>query len=562
MERKIVAGVDFGTDSVRVLMCDGITGEEISSSVAFYPRWRAGQYCDSSLSLYRQHALDYLESLEEAFKESKKSVDFNLGQQIVGISIDTTGSTPCPVDEYGNPLCLLPEFSQNPNAMFHLWKDHTSVHEAREINQVLRSGEIDYTKYQGVYSSEWFWAKILHTIRIDEKIKKAAYTWVEHSDWMVGLLAGKTHPDTLKRGSCAAGHKALWNSEFNGLPSVECLAELDGYLGLVYERYAKSTVPAGTCIGKITFEWANRLGVHPEALIGMGSFDAHAGGVGAGIKKGTMVKVIGTSTVDLVIEQPQRIKGKDLREICGQAEDSIIPGFMGLEMGQPAFGDAYNWVRKLGLWTIHEMIIPHDILPARERKILEAFLENSFIKQIESNAVQHIPSQEMALDWLNGRRYPSLNESVQAMTSQVSLSTTLPAIFCAFVKATVFGSRRIFESLIENGIDIQTVVAVGGIAEKSPFIMQMLADSMKVPIEVCKDRQVCAKGAAIYASVAAGLFDNIKTAQKRFNNQPNIKYLPNPTMFTTYDRQYEKYLTLGRMSEVFAQMEIGQMGYE
>ena len=557
MQNKVVAGIDFGTDSVRVLLCDGYSGEEISSGISRYPRWRKGLYCDASSSLYRQHALDYIECLEQAFKEAVGAAYPDIGEQIVGISVDTTGSTPCPVDEYGTPLCLLPRFSENPNAMFHLWKDHTAVLEAEEINDVFSNWETDYTKYQGVYSSEWFWAKILHTIRIDKTIEDASFTWVEHSDWMIGLLTGNSNPRSLKRGSCAAGHKALWYSEFGGLPSKDCLTVLDEYLGLVHERYATTTVPAGTRVGKISSEWAGRLGVDPETVIGMGSFDAHAGGVGAGIRKGTMVKVIGTSTVDLVIEQPQKIKGKDLREICGQAEDSIVPGYMGLEMGQPAFGDAYTWIKDMGVWAIEEMIIPHEILPIKDRRDLEAYLESNFIRQIESAAKHYIQSDEMALDWLNGRRYPSLNEAARAMVSHLSLGTTLPAIFCAFVKATVFGSRRIFESLIQNGIDVHRVIAVGGIAEKSPFVMQMLADAMKVSIQVCKDTQVCAKGSAMYASVAAGLFANIREAQNKYRKKTNSTYTPNKEMFGLYDRQYAKYITLGKMSESFTKPNYG-----
>ena len=240
----------------------------------------------------------------------------------------------------------------------------------------------------------------------------------------------------------------------------------------------------------------------------MGSFDAHAGGVGAGIERKTMVKVIGTSTVDLVIERPEKLKGKDLREICGQAEDSIVPGFMGLEMGQPSFGDSYSWLRDLCLWPIEETVFPSDMISKEKLEELKAYLEDDIIRNMESRAQAHISDTEIALDWFNGRRYPSLNENVKSVIAGLSLASELPALFCAIVKGTVFGSRRIFKSLIENGIEIDRIIAVGGIAEKSAFVMQMLADAINLPIYICRDKQVCAKGSVIYAAVAAGGVQN------------------------------------------------------
>ncbi|HCS73427.1 MAG TPA: ribulokinase, partial [Clostridiales bacterium] len=249
MDCKLVVGVDYGSDSVRVLLTNAMTGEAISNGVCAYPRWADKRYCEPAIVQYRQHAQDYIEGVEVAMQAALFHAGEEAGQNIIGMAIDTTGSTPCPVNREGTPLCLLEEFKDNPNAMFHLWKDHTAVREAKEINDVFSSAEIDYTKYQGIYSSEWFWAKILHTIREDDDIRKAAWTWTEHCDWIAGLLVGNANPDTIAHCSCAAGHKALWHSEFEGLPSKECLGKLDSYLCDVAERYKMSPVPAGTCIG-------------------------------------------------------------------------------------------------------------------------------------------------------------------------------------------------------------------------------------------------------------------------------------------------------------------------
>ena len=276
---KILAGIDFGSDSVRVLLCEAYSGKQLASGSSNYTRWSEGKFCDPEKNKYRQHALDYLEGLVAAFEEAKSEILHLSNVEIVGIAIDTTGSTPAPVNEDGIPLCLLPEFTNNPNAMFHLWKDHTAVHEAKLINEIFSGGSVDYTKYQGVYSSEWFWAKILHTTQVDPTIHAAAYMWIEHCDWIAGVLADNIHPDTIKKSACAAGHKALWNSEFNGLPARNVLQEIDPYLGLIYDRYRSNVVPAGTPMGTISEHWATELGVSQKAIIGMGSLDAHAGGL-------------------------------------------------------------------------------------------------------------------------------------------------------------------------------------------------------------------------------------------------------------------------------------------
>ncbi len=546
---KVLAGIDFGTDSVRTLLCDAATGSEISCGVAEYSRWKQKKYCIPNENQYRQHALDYIEGLTDSFCKALHGLPEESRAQVIAISVDTTGSTPCPVDRAGTPLCLIQGYEDHPGAMFHLWKDHTAVEDAKEINDVFSCGEIDYTKYQGIYSSEWFWAKILHTVRMSPEIRERAYTWIEHSDWIIGLLAGTTQAVDFARGSCAAGHKALWNSEFGGLPSRERLSSIDPYLGMVYDRYPAITFPAGTPVGNISKFWADKFNINDDARIIMGSFDAHAGGVGAGIEKYTMVKVAGTSTVDLVVEDREILKGKNLREICGQAEDSIIPGYIGMEMGQPAFGDAYLWVRNLSLWPLHHI----DSLPGLERNheknMLITYLEKNLIKELEKQAEDHIFDSEIALDWFNGRRYPALNERVKSMIAHLSLGTDLPALFCSIVKGTVFGSRRIFDSLLENGVIIKKVIAVGGIAEKSSFVMQMLADVLNVPIYVCRDSQVCAKGAVIYASVGAGIFASISEAQKQFCNFDTAPYIPDKSRQAMYEMQYRQYLEMGELGE-------------
>lgn len=549
MVRKLVAGVDYGSDSVRVLLADAVTGEAVADGVCAYPRWAEKRYCDPATVQYRQHALDYIEGLEAAMKTALDRAGVGAGQDIIGIAVDTTGSTPGPVDREGTPLCLLEEFKDNPNAMFHLWKDHTAVEEAKEINEVFSAGDIDYTKYQGIYSSEWFWAKILHTTRVDERIREAAWTWTEHCDWIAGLLVGNVNPDTIAHCSCAAGHKALWHSEFGGLPSEERLSRLDPYLCDVAERYKMSPVPAGTCIGTISKEWAGRLGVNPEAKIGAGSFDAHAGGVGAGVGLHTLVQVVGTSTVEMLVDKPEVLRGKNLKEYCGQAEDSIVPGYVGLEMSQPAFGDVYAWFKELLLWPMRQMEIPEEILDREQRQKLTDYLAGQILPSLEKEAKNCIEEDLTALDWFNGRRYPKLNESVRAAINRLSLGTRAPSIYCALVKGTVFGCKRVYNSLVDNGLQIDRIIAVGGIAKKSPFIMQMMSDALGVPIMVCKEEQMCAKGAAVYAAVAAGVFASVEEGQRTYCETYKANYFPDDTKRGMYEQMYEDYLCLGEAVE-------------
>ncbi len=548
MQRKLVVGVDFGSDSVRVIIIDALTGDRTSEAVSYFPRWKKGLYCDAEKKQFRQHPLDYIESFTVSVKSAINQINPERRKEIIAIAIDTTGSTPCPVNEDGVPLAMMEEFSQNPNAMFHLWKDHTAMEEAREINRVFSSGEIDYTKYQGIYSSEWYWAKILHTIRTDEKVKKAAWSWVEHCDWLPSLLIGKTKPDSMYRGSCAAGHKALYNSHFGGLPHEECLGRLDPYLALIAKRYQSIPKPAGTCLGTITKEWAEILGLPKETIIGSGSFDAHAGAVGAGVRPGTMVKAVGTSAVDILVEDEANLEGKSLQAYCGQAEDSIMPGYIGIEAGQAAFGDVFTWFSSILMWPMQELLSQSQLISEPLKAALREEIGQNIIGCLDRDAIPE-DSDIIALDWFNGRRYPYLNEQVKAGVMGLHLGTTAPQIYRALAMATVFGSKRIFDSYISNGIRIKRLITVGGISQKSPLIMQMMADILQRPVMVCKEEQVCALGAAIYAAVAANIYDNIPTAQDSLCECYHANYEPNEKKAEEYEKRYLRYMEYGDFVE-------------
>ena len=340
-------GIDFGTDSVRSIIVDAENGKEMASSVHYYQRWGELKYCKPAKNQFRQHPLDYIEGIETTVKEALSNAGATVAANIRGISIDTTGSTPVAVNQHGIPLSLTPGFEEDPNAMFVLWKDHTAIKEAEEINKLCAEWEIDYTKYEGgIYSSEWFWAKILRISRVDKNVAKAAYTWIEHCDWIPFLLTGGTHISELKASRCAAGHKALWHADWGGLPSNEFFVALDPILEGLEARMYKETYTSDVMAGDLCEEWAIRLGLPETVKIGVGAFDAHMGAVGGEIEPYFLSKVIGTSTCDILVtpvpEREDLIKG-----ICGQVHGSVIPNMLGYEAGQSAFGDIYAWFGRL-----------------------------------------------------------------------------------------------------------------------------------------------------------------------------------------------------------------------
>jgi L-ribulokinase len=552
MKEELVIGVDFGSDSARAIVVDTRTGETVGADQCDYPRWQKGKYCEPEKNQFRQHPLDYLEALEACVSKAVKNAGKSSGKYVKGIAIDTTGSTPCPVNRQGIPLSLLEGFEENPNAMFHLWKDHTAIREAEEINRVFTQwGGEDYTKFQGKYSSEWFWAKILHTIRADSEIRQAAWSWVEHCDWIPMLLTGNTAPLKMYRSACAAGHKALWHSEFGGLPSIECLDRLDSYLGEVSKNYGGPPRTADTRVGLLQPEWAGKLGINTGVIVGGSSFDAHAGAVGAGIKPHILVKVIGTSTVDMMIENYDQLKGKQLKEVCGQAENSIIPGFVGIEAGQAAFGDVYAWLKEMLMWPLQNLLPSSPLLSNEQKKDLIEELSARMIPAITDHC-QNMLEEDLdlvALDWFNGRRYPNVNEYVKGAICGLHLGTDAPKMYKALVLATAFGSRRILDSFISEGLTIESIIAVGGIAQKSPFVMQILADVLDRPIAVSGAKQACAKGAAMYAAVAAGMFCSLQEAQDAMGEGLLSVYTPEKEKVRKYNELYQKYLKLGAYIE-------------
>ncbi|SFZ94313.1 L-ribulokinase [Flaviramulus basaltis] len=550
--KSYVIGLDYGSDSVRAVLIDTQNGVELASEVFIYPRWKKQQYCNPRINQFRQHPLDHIEGLEHTIKSviSQSQVSPEL---VVSICIDTTGSSPLPLTKDGIPLALVDGFKENPNALMVLWKDHTAVKEANEINELARSwGGEDYTKFEGgIYSSEWFWAKILQVAREDKTVKEAAHTWMEHCDYMTYMLADHKDLTTFKRSRCAAGHKAMWHKSWNGLPDEAFLTQLDPYLAELRENLYKETYTSDEIAGHLNQEWADKLGLTTKTVIAVGTFDAHSGAVGAKIDAHTLVRVMGTSTCDIMVAEEELIGDNCIKGICGQVDGSVIPGLVGLEAGQSAFGDVLAWFKDVLSWPIDNLVMTSSVLSDEQKIKLQDEIDANFIRTLAVQAEQISLEDAMpiALDWVNGRRTPDANQELKAAISGISLGTKAPHIFKALVNAICFGSKMIVDRFEGEGVKIESVIGIGGVARKSPFIMQTLANVLNMPIKVAESDQAPALGAAIYAAVAAGVYDNVIEASKVMGSDFEAEYFPQTNNIKTYSNLMESYKVLSEFVE-------------
>jgi L-ribulokinase len=551
MEMTVI-GLDYGTDSVRAILIDAESGKELSTAVHWYARWKDQKYCNPSINQFRQHPLDHLEGLEHTIKEVVKSSGVN-PSDVKGICIDTTGSSPMPISKDGISLVLLDEFKDNPNAMMVLWKDHTSIAEAEKINEVARSwGGIDYTKYVGgIYSSEWFWAKIWHVAAQDKAIQEASYTWMEHCDWLTFSLIENKDLASFKRSRCAAGHKAMWHESWGGLPDKGFLRLLHPYLAELRDRLYNDTYTSDTIAGNLSTEWATKLGLTTSTVIAVGTFDAHSGAIGAGIKANSLVRIMGTSTCDIMVADPSGINDRTIRGICGQVDGSVIPGLMGLEAGQSGFGDVLAWFKDLLTWPM-DNILAHSIhIDEHQKNLLRQELNDKLIIEL-TNQAQGLSIDEslpVALDWINGRRTPDANQNLKMSIAGLSLGSKAPHIFKALMYAICFGSKKILDRFESEGVPIESVIGIGGVARKSKYIMQLLADTLNKPIEVATSDYAPALGAGIYAAVAARIYPDVNSASQVLASQIEATYQPNENNVKHMQQYFEKYNSLADFVE-------------
>jgi len=555
-----VIGLDFGTDTVRAVVAEASGGGLLGTAVRPYPRWAAGLACDPREHRFRHHPLDYLETMEATVVEALAAAGPGVAAQVRGIAADTTGSTPIFTDAAGRPLALSEPFAGNPDAMFILWKDHTAIAEAGRINHLARTwGGADFTRFEGgVYSAEWFWAKALHVVETDAAVAGAAVSLLELCDWIPAVLTGTDDLRRIRRSRCAAGHKAMWHAEFGGYPSDEFLRLLHPRLVALKATFGRETYTSDVPFGTLSAEWAGRLGLPRDVVVAVGAFDAHMGAVGGGISPGRLVKIIGTSGLDMLIGPRPAGPERLVAGICGQVDGSILPGLIGYEAGQSAFGDLFAWFAGLLAWPLEAILPTLDGLDGPARASLAAAVTERLIPALERAAARLPPEAHapVALDWLNGRRTPDANQRLEGALAGLSLGADAPRIFRALVEAAAFGSRAIVERFREQGLTIEGAIAIGGVARKSPFVMQTLADVTDMEVAVPASDQAVALGAGMFAATAAGLYPRVEEAQRAMAPPVEKVYRPDAGRARRYDGQYAAYRALGRFVEgTFTELE-------
>lgn len=545
-------GLDYGSDSVRALLVDTRAGTEVASHVIEFPRWKQGLYCHPASNRFRQHPLDYLDSLEQVLAGLWAQAPQGAAGAVIGVSFDTTGSTPIALDADGVALALKPEFADNPNAMFVLWKDHTAIAEAQEITAAANAAATPYLRYMGgIYSSEWYWAKVLHVLREDAAVAAAAHTWVEHCDWISAVITGTTHPSQLRMGRCATGHKLMWHASWGGYPPNDFFTAIDPLLDGLRDRLPPETHGADQLCGRVSREWAARLGLPEGTPVGFGAFDCHMGAVAARVKPGVLTKIMGTSTCDITIAAYDDIDGKAIAGICGQVDGSVVPGYVGLEAGQSAFGDLYAWFKALVNWPLANLIGESALLDEATRAALRLEIEDRTLAALGEAASRLAPGAGgiTALDWVNGRRTPDADQRLSMAIGGLTMGSGAPEVFRALVEATAFGARAIIERFRSEGVAIDSVVVIGGISKKSDFIVQLCADVWNCPVDVLESEQSCALGAAIFAAKVGGAYPDVASAQAALASPVCKTYAPDAALAATYDGLYRQYQALGAFVE-------------
>lgn len=536
--RTYAVGIDFGTTSARALAVDTATGEELATSVFAYRGGTGGVISRAGEpNLARQDPRDYLDAFESTLGEVVEQLGAQglLGDgRVVGVGSATTGSTPMPLDAGGRPLALQERFREDIDAQAWLWKDHTAHAEAEEITETLRELALPYLDYVGrVYSSEWFWAKILRCSRVAPAVFAAAHTWCELADLVPAYATGAG--TDLPRGACAAGHKAMFSQLWGGLPAREALAAVDPRLAAVRDRLYSTVRPASVPAGELAPALAARVGL-PAVPVAVGTFDAHAGAVAAGVRPGRLVKIMGTSTCDCTVvdgDRPVPIPG-----VCGVVADSVLPGQIGIEAGQSAVGDLFDWGARVLAQPAGADDSAHAALSAAAAKVAPG------------------ASGLLALDWNNGNRTVLVDPLLGGLVVGQTLTTAPPEVYRALLEATAYGARVIVERLEQHGVPIDDVVVSGGIAS-SPLVMQIYADVLARPIRVARASNASAAGAAIYAATAAGAHPTTEQAQAAMGGVGTQVYTPQPAAMAVYERLFALYRRLhdafaagGRLGEV------------
>ena len=518
--KQYTIGVDYGTDSARALLVDASSGAILASAVSPYSRWAEGRWCDPLSQQFRQHPLDYIECLESVLREVVAACPNPAA--IRAIAVDTTGSTVCFTDREGMPLSLRKDFAEDPDAMFILWKDHTGTAEAEEFTSAGARHEPNYICQSGNhYSAECTWAKVLHVLRTNEAVRREAWAFVDECDFVTNLLTGCRSFDDMKWGHCIPGAKQLWNKDWGGYPPEWFFEEVDPLLIPVLRRIPNVNYASSNAAGTLCSEWAEKLGLSTSVVVGVGNCDAHSGAVGAGVRPGTAVLNLGTSACYMAVMPVEEMKGHFIDGLFGQSEGTILEGYMGYETGLSAFGDIFAWFKRLTGRPLDELAA-------------------------EASGIALRDDLPLATDFFNGRRAPNPSNIVTANIAGLRITTGPAEIYRALVEAAAFGSKACIDQYLDGGIRIDKMIAVGGIAKKSPFVMQMLCDVFGRPVEVSECSDACALGAAVHAAVAAGLYPSVLAAEDAMCHGAYATYAPDAQRHEFYLRRYARYQELAQ----------------
>lgn len=555
--KRYVIGLDYGTDSARGLLVDVATGAEAASAVAAYSRWSRGEYCNAEESRFRQHPLDYMEALDSLLKELRRQAPEAFAQ-VAAIAVDTTSSTPCLVDERMRPLSLREEFADDPDAMFVLWKDHTAEREAAEINDLCRRGDTCYSMFSGNhYSSEGYWAKVAHLVRSNGRLAGEAYAAIEQCDFIPALLTGADSMAKMRLGHCAAGSKAMWSECWGGYPPREFFERLEPRTVALAEHLPRENYTSERVFATISPEVAERYGLPGDVRVAVGMIDAHSGAVGAGIRPGRMALNLGTSACHMAVMEPEKLGGRVISDVFGQVDGSIIPSLVGFETGMSAFGDLYAWFRRLLMFPVDNILSKSETIDPSTREQLRRECEEQMLVELgrQAETIELRDDSPFATDWVNGRRTPAPDQRLWSSVMGLTLSTGAADIYLALTEATAFATKAIIDHLAANGVQIDELVAIGGISRKSPLTMQMLADVLGRRVDVSASAQACAMGAVVLASVAGGIYTSVEEAQQALCPPVERSYSPREERHALLMRRYEKYRAAAAFTEKLVNQE-------
>jgi len=523
---RYAIGLDFGTLSVRALVLDTESGEEICNAVVPYPHGVIEKDLPTGFAL--QDPADYIEGMTKALRRifSEKGI---APESVVGVGVDFTASTLLPIKKDGTPLSFLPEFAHEPHALAKLWKHHGAQKEAEKIRRVFEHTGYDLRFYGGNVFLEWTYPKVLETLNLAPQVYRAADYFIEAMDYITLTLTGR-----LARSEICAAFKAFYQKENDPKePTEEFLALLHPEMAhFVRDKLIPTLLTTGTAVGGVSPEMARKTGLLPNTPVAVGMIDAHAGVLGSGVHEAGVAMVIaGTSGCHLFLGE----KGVPIPGFPGIIKDGILPGLYCYEAGQSCMGDLFD------------RFVQNFVPASYERKAKEKGVSVHRLLEEKASAVFPGESGLVALDWANGVRSPYMDSNLSGLILGLDLNTTPEEIYLALIEGCAFGTRRILEDMEQSQTKIRSILLGGGIPFRNRLFCQVFADVCKAPIRLAGSTNASARGSAILGAVAAGErggFSSLREAVEKLGRASEEVFLPDPERSARYDELYREYRAL------------------